>query len=109
MPIVLPNVIAAYFAADATRDAGSVSECFTKTAVVKDEGETYFGQNAIHAWKAASSTKYSYTVEPFAITTDDDRTVVTSHLEGDFPGSPVDLHYSFILDGAKIAELEIGL
>jgi hypothetical protein len=34
---------------------------------------------------------------------------VTSHLVGDFPGSPVDLRYFFVLDGDKIASLEISL
>ena len=32
---------------------------------------------------------------------------MTSHLEGDFPGSPLDLRYFFTLDGDKIAALEI--
>jgi len=32
---------------------------------------------------------------------------VTSHLVRDFPGSPVDLRYFFILDGDQIAALEI--
>jgi hypothetical protein len=27
---------------------------------------------------------------------------------GDFPGSPVDLHYRFTLEGGKIARLEIA-
>jgi hypothetical protein len=48
-------------------------------------------------------------VEPFAIVTKGDRMVVTSHLTGEFPGSPVDLRYMFVLAGEKIAELEIVL
>lgn len=107
MAIDLPKAIAGYFAADDTKDAERVAHCFTKTAVVMDEGKTYSGRDAIQAWKASSSTKYSYTVEPFLLATDGRRTVVTSHLEGDFPGSPVDLRYLFVLKGEKIAELEI--
>lgn len=107
LAIDLPKAIAGYFAADETKDAARVAHCFTETAVVTDEGETHSGRAAIQAWKAASSTKYSYTVEPFSITADGNRTVVTSHLAGDFPGSPVDLRYVFALEGEKIAELEI--
>jgi len=33
--------------------------------------------------------------------------VVTSHVVGDFPGSPIDLRYLFVLDDDRIAELEI--
>lgn len=107
MAIDLPKPIAGYFAADETKDAERVAHCFTKTAVVMDEGKSYSGREAIQAWKAASSTKYSYTVEPFSIAENGNRMVVTSHLSGDFPGSPVDLRYVFALEGGKIAELEI--
>jgi hypothetical protein len=37
-----------------------------------------------------------------------DRTVVTAHLTGNFPGNPVDLHYRFKLAGLKIIALEIS-
>ena len=106
MPIDLPTAIAAYFAAD--RIGGdAAAACFTETAVVTDEGRTLSGRAAIAAWKAASQAKYNYTSEPFAIEQTNGRTVVTSHVVGDFPGSPVDLRYSFVLDGDKIAALEI--
>ncbi|MEC7933728.1 MAG: nuclear transport factor 2 family protein, partial [Pseudomonadota bacterium] len=73
------------------------------------EGHTYVGWHAIRQWKTESSRKYSYSVEPRSISTKGDRTVVVSHLVGDFPGSPVDLRYQFVLDGNKIAGLEITL
>ena len=107
MTVQLPPPIAAYFAADANKDGHVVAHCFTDDAVVKDEGKTHSGKDAIRDWKAQSSTTYRYTAEPFAIATDGARTVVTSHLEGDFPGSPLDLRYFFTLDGDKIAALEI--
>lgn len=107
MIIELPGPIAGYFAADATKDADRVAQCFTQDAMVKDEGKTHRGREAIRSWKANSSAAYSYTVEPFAIATDGVRTVVTSRLAGNFPGSPIDLRYFFVLDSDKIAELEI--
>ena len=109
MTVKLPHIIAEYFAADRQRSAEAVSDCFTDGAVVKDEGHTFTGRDAIRQWKADSSTKYTYSVEPLSISTEGDRTTVVSHLAGDFPGSPVDLRYLFVLDGQKIAGLEITL
>jgi ketosteroid isomerase-like protein len=109
MDIKLPVAIAAYFEADRTRAAAAVADCFTADAIVRDEGHTYTGRDAIEEWKAGSSRKYSYTVEPFAIVREGDRTVVTSHVVGDFPGSPVDLSYLFTLTGEGVSGLEIKL
>ena len=102
----LPKPIAAYFAADRA-DGKAVSQSFIDNAVVKDEGHTHRGRAAIKAWKTDASAKYEYTCEPFACEEKEGKTVVTSHLVGNFPGSPVDLRYFFKLEGDKIASLEI--
>lgn len=107
MAIQLPSVIADYFAAGKKGNAQAISECFTQDAVVVDEGNTYSGRDAIRQWIANASTQYTYTVEPFALSEEGGRTVVASHLTGNFPGSPVDLRYFFVLKKEKIAELEI--
>lgn len=106
MSLDLPPAIAAYFAADKT-GGGAVAACFTEAAVVKDEHRTYSGRDAIAAWKTAASAKYNYTSEPVAIEHKNGKTAVTCRLAGDFPGSPVDLRYLFVLEGDKIAALEI--
>jgi hypothetical protein len=102
----LPEPIAAYFGAD-KRDSEAIAGCFTKDAVVKDEGHTYTGILAIEQWKTESSTKYTYTSEPLTLDQRDGTTVVTSRLTGNFPGSPVDLRFFFRLERGKIAFLEI--
>ncbi|MCA1199648.1 nuclear transport factor 2 family protein [Sphingomonas sp. R647] len=107
MPVQLPKAIAAYFAADRKGQPQATSECFMPEAVVIDEGNRYVGRDAICQWMANASTQYSYTVEPFDVAGDDGRIIVTSHLVGNFPGSPVDLRYCFVLDGDSIAQLEI--
>jgi hypothetical protein len=106
MSIDLPRPIASSFAAD-RRDGHAVAQCFIENAVVKDEGHTYNGRLAIQRWKTDASAKYSYQSEPISIEEKDGKTVLTSHLVGDFPGSPVDLRYFFILEGDKIASLTI--
>jgi len=106
MTLDLPEPIAAYFAAD-KRDAEAVARCFTKDAVVKDEGHTYTGLHEIRTWRTEVSSKYAYAAEPFAIQDADGLVVVKSHLTGNFPGSPVDLRFFFRLERGKIAFLEI--
>ena len=102
----LPKPIAAYFIAD-KGEGEAVSECFTENAVVKDEGHTHKGRAAIKEWKTDASAKYQYTCEPLACEEKEGKTVVTCHLVGNFPGSPVDLRFLFKLEGDKIALLEI--
>ncbi|MDO5895570.1 nuclear transport factor 2 family protein [Agrobacterium sp. Azo12] len=109
MSIQLPKAIATYFAADREGHAADIANCFLDTAFVRDEGNTYLGRDEIRRWKEEASTKYQYTATPFNITTDGARTVVTSHLSGNFPGSPVDLRYAFVLSGDQIEQLEITL
>ena len=107
MPLELPKPVAAYFAAD-KEGAEAVAQCFTETAVVQDEGHTHRGRAAIRQWKADASAKYQYTSEPFACEHSGGKTIVTSRLTGNFPGSPINLRFAFCLEGEKIAELEIG-
>jgi len=102
----LSKPIAAYFAAD-QGDVQAFAQCFTDNAVVKDEEHTYSGLTAIKRWRTEAATKYVYTSEPFASTEKDGKTIITSRLTGNFPGSPIDLRYFFTLEGNKIASLEI--
>ena len=106
MQLDLPEPIAAYFTADKD-GAEAVSQCFTENAVVKDEGHTYHGRDAIKQWKADASAKYQYTIDLLACGRNDGRIVVTSRLTGNFPGGTVNLRFFFGLEGDKIASLEI--
>lgn len=107
MTMKLPTAIAGYFAADRDRDATALPQHFTEHAVVKDEGKLHSGRAAIEAWMSHSWTTYMATAEPFALAYDRSETVVTSHVAGNFPGSPVDLHFRFVLEDGLIAQLEV--
>jgi ketosteroid isomerase-like protein len=106
MTLALPKPVADYFAADAA-DGTAVAACFTADAVVVDEKKTYTGRDAVAAWKSEVSAKYEYVADPVAIEDRGDTVIVTAHLIGNFPGSPVDLRYAFTLSGDAIARLEI--
>lgn len=102
----LPEPIEAYFEAD-RRDGHAVARCFTNDGMVVDEGRTHAGLAAIEAWKTAASAQFPYVTEPFALEKQDREYIVKSRVTGDFPGSPVDLQYTFTLERGKIASLEI--
>jgi hypothetical protein len=107
MSVELPEPIAAYIAAENGHDTEALAQCFAAHAVVRDEGRTIEGLTAIKEWKAESKKKYQHTVEPLASIHKDGKTVVTSRVAGNFPGSPIDLQFVFSLEAGKIASLEI--
>ncbi|MHC2066279.1 nuclear transport factor 2 family protein [Bremerella sp. T1] len=107
MSLNLPQAVTNYFQADEL-NGESVARCFTESAVVTDEGNTYRGQAAIRQWKDDIAAKYDYTCEPFNSVHEDGKVVVTCRLTGNFPGSPADLRFRFELEGDQIATLEIA-
>ena len=105
--ITLPPPIAIYIAAENQGDTETLARCFAEHAVVRDEGRTIQGLAAIKEWKSGTRKKYRHRVEPLASVRKDDEIIVTNRLTGNFPGSPIDLRFIFVLDGDKIASLEI--
>jgi len=103
----LPEPIAAYFDAD-RQDGLAVARCFTREGVVIDEGRTHAGPAAIDAWKTEASAKYTCTARPHTLEAQGRRYIVTSQVSGNFPGSPLDLRYTFILERGKIASLAVA-
>ena len=109
MTIELPKGIEAYFEADRSGSPDAVAAAFTENGIVKDQGKTYRGRDAIRGWMAEETQKYSYTVEPFHIGSENGKTQVTAHVAGTFPGSPIDLKFSFVIADDKVAELEVTI
>jgi hypothetical protein len=109
MTLTLAEPIARYFAADKSGPVDAVVRCFTNDAVVKDEGQTFEGHAAIERWRRESAAKYTYTCEPLRSEQANGKTMVTCRLEGNFPGSPVELRHFFGLERGKIASLEIKI
>ena len=56
---------------------------------------------------AETKKKYDHTVAPLEVALRDGRTILKARLSGNFPGSPVTLEFSFVLEGGKIVSLEI--
>lgn len=103
----LPDTIKTFMTALSTPADGRAVATFTTAAVVTDDGSTYTGRDQIGAWLTASAGEYTYTSEFTGATATDTTIDVGQHLEGDFPGGVVDLHYRFTLDGTSISRLVI--
>ena len=107
MSLELPPAIERYVEIENAEDTEALSECFAANATVRDENRTYVGIDAIKKWKAEAKKKYNHTVRPLSISDRDGKTVLTARLTGNFPGSPVTLEFSFVIEGGKITALQI--
>lgn len=107
-PDELPVSITRYLIAHQARDLDTAMAGYTPDASVTDEGHTYQGPEQIRTWLSRSASEYTYTTEMIAAAKVDDRHYdAVHHLEGDFPGGAVDLHFRFTLREGLIARLVI--
>ena len=106
-----PDAVRAYMRLTADGDRVAAIVAFAETAQVTDDGHEYHGAAAVRTWLDRAASEYTFTTTPLAAhnpTTG--QTTVTCHVEGNFPGSPVDLDYRFQLDSAqRIQRLEIAV
>ena len=107
MALNVPEPVVAYLAAEEEKDADALSRCFTEDGIVHDEGRDYRGRKSIRQWKRGVDAKYQYVLQTVNAQTQGDKVNVRVRLTGEFPGSPVELHYIFKLSNDKIASLEI--
>ena len=105
----LPDVITRYLAAADAKDIDTLADCFTPNGTVVDEGNTHVGRAAIRAWREQTIAQSTYTTAvtaPAALETD--KYLVTTRVEGNFPGGVVDLRFTFAVAGGFISSLHIG-
>lgn len=103
-----PPVIKDYFAA---ANAGRINEaaaCFATDALVHDENNDHQGADAIRAWIEDTTLKFQPQVEVHEIEANDNGYSATGIVSGNFPGSPVPLHYAFSVLNSKITQLIIS-
>lgn len=104
----LPQAVTQYFEASNRFDAESAAACFTPEAIVRDEGKTHIGTERIRDWVSHSSKEYQPQAKVVGVQQKDDKLVVTAHIVGQFPQSPIDLDFEFSLRDEKIAELSVS-
>ena len=104
----IPGVISRYYDAAAVGDLDTLIDCFTADAHVRDEGHDFHGVAEIRRWRESLASRFTYTTEiTGAVATGDQQYLVSTHLEGDFPGGVVDLDQHFTLSDELIADLSI--
>jgi hypothetical protein len=108
MSLNLPKPIELFISSENTHDTDAVANCFAPDATVIDEGRIRKGLNDIAAWRRETEAKYHHTVTPVAVANRSGKTVVTTEMAGDFPGSPITVDFVFRLKGDRIASLEIA-
>lgn len=108
MSIPKHSVIARYFEADARRDIDALAVLFSDEAVVVDEGQTYHGIEEIRSWREGAASAYQYTTQVHdSRRLDEERSLVTGRLTGNFPGGTVELQWCFTVQDDLISRLEI--
>jgi hypothetical protein len=107
MTVALSGPVSAFFEAERTQDLAALGRCFRDRAIVRDEGRTVEGPDAIKRWMKEAKAKYHHTAEPLAVSHRDGLTVVTARVAGAFPNSPLELQHLFAVEAGKIVSLEI--
>lgn len=105
----LPSQVSAYIEATNAQDAGGVARCFAPDGTVRDEGKVHRGTAEIEAWAHETGQRYQATMAPRRVTGTGAECVVEAAVEGNFPGSPTTLRFSFALREEGIAALEVGV
>jgi hypothetical protein len=72
-----------------------------------DEGREYRGIDRIRAWRDEVHRKYTFSTDPREVVERGDETILIATLEGDFPGSPVELAHEFRFHVDRIVALAI--
>lgn len=104
---VLPVVILNYIAAANDGRIDDAAACFAQDALVHDENRDHQGFDAIHEWIAETTQEYLPKNEVLSATADGETHAVISKISGNFPGSPVELEFHFVITKGKISRLSI--
>lgn len=107
MSIQLTEPVRSFFLLSNGAATSLVTQCFSEDAVVHDEGQIHEGWSAIQKWIGETRDKYQYTAEPQRVEQENEKTLVTTKIIGNFPGSPIQLRYVFQINDKKIKSLEV--
>jgi ketosteroid isomerase-like protein len=108
MQPTMPDPVRQYFVSEAAGDDEGLRAVLADDVHVHDEGEDYRGPNEVVAWLQAARETYAATTTPLSVEQNGDDVAVRSRLEGKFPGSPVEVTFSFLLSDGLISRLAIG-
>ena len=90
-----------------SKGSGYAGPLLCRRCPVHDEARDYRGLDAIRSWQREADAKYRYVMEPLDASVSENIVTLCARLTGDFPGSPIELDYTFTLANDKITSLEI--
>jgi len=99
--------LASFVKANNDRNIDSVTACFSKEAVVYDDGQIMRGTDEIRQWIAGLFQKFQYVVTPTNVRGTTNGAVLTATIIGNFPGGHVSLDYHCRALGDKIEVMVI--
>ncbi len=106
----LAPAIAGYIAAANARDSSAVTRFFAEDANVFDEGQHRVGTQAIAQWMEDTAQRFQPRVEVLNVQQRTGKVLLQNLISGTFPGSPLELRYTFRLDEqGKISRLDISI
>ena len=103
----IPSTLASFVKANNDRDADSVTACFSKDAVVYDDGQIMRGAEEIRQWIAELFRKFQYVVAPTNVRESTNGAILTATITGNFPGARVSVDYNCRTLGDKIEVMVI--
>lgn len=103
LPLILSDLI------KAQNEFNSIAytNCFSKEAIVFDDGEKYYGREDIQIWIEKANAEYKAQIEPLSHEVVNQESILTVNVSGTFPGSPIALKYHATLKEGLIETLEI--
>ena len=107
MTVLVPPAIARYLDAQSAVGPTGFAECFSATAVVRDEGHAYQGLSSILEWKKSTDARYQVRTTPLGIFREGNHFTLLAHVVGNFPGKQIDLVHRFTIKDEVIKALEI--
>ena len=109
----IPRPIGAFIDATNDHNSGEFLASLAETAIITDEGHDYRGIAAIKEWSDERYIGASVTLETVDVINADGKTVVTAKVDGNYDKTglpnPLIMDFHFIVDGDKIAALNIRL
>ena len=103
----LPGIIVDYIAAANDGRIDDAAACFAHDALVHDENHDHQGLDAVRKWIAGTTESSRPKNEVLSARVDGEIHTVISEISGNFPGSPVELEFRFVIRDKKISSLTI--
>lgn len=103
--IILPPLLSRFVESMNHQDTPAFVSCFADDAIVEDEGKTHRGLDEIGTWIDTAFEETNPLLEVASFNPTEAGSLITGIVSGNFPGSPVVLHYHLTHDADRITGL----